>query len=1057
MRIALSICRETCPSESSLPAMQPAAPRASLLGLLVLLGASPWHGSAHPQCLDYKPPFQPPQPLAFCSAYSGFGCCDSRQDALLADRFGYATAFLDQAGVLSCGKYIRDILCQECSPYAAHLYDAEDANTPRRQLPGLCSNYCTEFWLHCRSILSLLIEEEEIMELEANRDTFCHFLELGDPNYCFPNVVADAELNARLGEVQEDSEGCLQLCLQEVANGLRNPVAMAHANDGSHRFFVAEQVGYIWAYLANGSRVDKPFLNVSKAVLASPWAGDERGFLGFAFHPRFKDTRKVYVYYSIHVKKEERIRISEFQLSADNANMVDHSSERVLLEVTEPASNHNGGQLLFGHDGYLYIFTGDGGRAGDPFGEFGNAQNKSSLLGKALRVDVNGNDEGPPYQIPPDNPFVHEPQARPEVYAYGLRNPWRCSVDRGEPASGAGRGRIVCGDVGQNKYEEVDVIEKGGNYGWRAKEGFSCYDKRLCDNSSLNDVLPIFAYPHQLGKSVTGGYIYRGCQMPNLQGLYIFGDFMSGRLMSLKEDRGSGDWRYTEICMGQGQTCNFPKLLNNHHPYIISFAEDEAGELYFLSTRNPSAAIPAGVMYKIVDPSKRAPPGTCSITPSLVPVKGKLVDFYPRQKFVLKSTTTTTPPTTAAPRNRPSSSPESSTPTYLSPVTPKPYLTSRTEAPILRANQFTATPAEHVGTSGGWVTQGPSVTHTIPKEKSEVVLTVSPGGGVGTTREWVTRGPRVTHTIPKEKSEVVLTVSPGGDVGTTREWVTQGPRVTHIIPKEKSEVVLTVSPAGGVGTTREWVTQAPKVTRTIHWEGRNLLPTAVLAASLATTKIGVTQWQKVTHPTPRAGDTLLSMGTAAVKHETTSSNWYQLLVNLLESNVAPGGKAYLAFTPHPATTQPLRERQQLNHRATVDGRLGGGKGKSQRRNRKKPGRRRRLKPGTVRLVNRADLTGQGRVEIHINGQWGTVCNDHFDRHAAAVVCRQLGYPSVLKVAKRAEFGEGVGLRILLDDVKCKGSEGTLLECQRSMIGQHDCTHQEDVGVVCGREEEDDWR
>uniref|UniRef100_A0A3Q1HXF9 SRCR domain-containing protein n=1 Tax=Anabas testudineus TaxID=64144 RepID=A0A3Q1HXF9_ANATE len=439
-------------------------------------------------------------------------------------------------------------------------------------------------------------------------------------------------LNANLGVVSEDPTGCLELCLEEVANGLRNPVAMIHADDGTHRFFVAEQVGYVWVYLANGSRIDRPFLNLTRAVLTSPWSGDERGFLCIALHPRFSTVKKAYVYYSVSVKKEERIRISEFTLSTYDENQLDHSSERTILEVVEPASNHNGGQLLFGHDGYLYIFIGDGGRAGDPFGKFGNSQNKSALLGKVLRIDVDNNDDGAPYSIPSDNPFLRENEARPEVYAYGVRNMWRCSIDRGDPITGQGRGRMFCGDVGQNKYEEVDLIVKGGNYGWRAKEGFSCYDRKLCQNSSLDDILPIFAYAHKLGKSVTGGYIYRGCQMPNLNGLYIFGDFMSGRLMSLKENVTTGEWQYSEICMGRDRTCRFPKLINSYYKYIISFAEDESGELYFLATGVPSATARAGIIYKIVDPSRRAPPGKCSVKPSPVKIKGKLIHFHPKEE-----------------------------------------------------------------------------------------------------------------------------------------------------------------------------------------------------------------------------------------------------------------------------------------------------------------------------------------------------------------------------------------------------------------------------------------
>nr|XP_014341367.1 PREDICTED: HHIP-like protein 1 [Latimeria chalumnae] len=886
------------------------------LAALVLVLA-PRRGSSHPQCLDYKPPFKPHETLAFCSAYSTFGCCDPRRDALITQRFYYIMGFFDYSGYRTCAKYVQDILCQECSPYAAHLFDAEDANTPIRQLPGLCRDYCTEFWLHCRSTLSLLLEDEKAVEIESNRNKFCALLELKDPDYCYPNVLNNNELNSRLGLVQEDSEGCLQLCLQEVANGLRNPVAMVHANDGTHRFFIAEQVGYVWVYLHNKSRIEKPFLNISKAVLTSPWAGDERGFLGIAFHPKFKSNGKVYVYYSVDVKREEKIRISEFLLSRTDMNMLDHTSERIILEIVEPASNHNGGQLLFGYDGCLYIFTGDGGRAGDPFGEFGNAQNKSSLLGKVLRINVDDNNNGLPYTIPLDNPFIRDPNARPEVYAYGVRNMWRCSLDRGDPVTWQGRGRMLCGDVGQNKYEEVDIIERGGNYGWRAKEGFSCYDKKLCSNSSLNDILPIFAYPHKLGKSVTGGYIYRGCEMPNLNGIYIFGDFMSGRLMSLREDRGSGEWLYTELCMGQDQACNFPKLINNYLMYIISFAEDEAGELYFLSTGNPSAAIPAGTVYKIVDPSRRAPPGKCNFKLAPVTVKGKLIHFYPKEKFILKKTTTTMPPTTAA-------------------ATKKPGTTRRSHA------------------------------------------TTNPHAVSVTTK-----------VTPIRRPSTVL--------ATTTVMVTQRPRVTSLPTRRQEERA----------------------------------PTA--------------------HPTRQ--------------HQTTPS-WYQQLVEILESDMQNLNKGRQSSS-RDATTKPPTKTHQPNltlqkpqtkeqqvHPDKGQGSEGRRQGQSSSRKGQKPRKKlRRNRLGAIRLVNAGRLPDRGRIEIYIRGEWGTICDDHFDSKAATVVCQQLGYPFALKVAKRAAFGEGNGLNILLDDVKCEGTEKNLLQCKRAKIGTHNCSHSEDVGVICGFEEE----
>nr|XP_032626646.1 LOW QUALITY PROTEIN: HHIP-like protein 1 [Chelonoidis abingdonii] len=676
----------------------------------------------------------------------------------------------------------------ECSPYAAHLYDAEEVSSPVRALPGLCPAYCAAFWLRCRSVLSLLTEDPASLALEGDRARFCGALELGDPTYCYPAVLGSAVLSQGLGQVREGARGCLQLCLREVANGLRNPVAMVHARDGSHRFFVAEQRGCVWVFLANGSRAARPFLDLRAAVLTSPWAGDERGFLGLAFHPRFHATRTFYVYYSARAGPHETIRVSQFRVSAHDPNAADPRSERILLEVLEPAANHNGGQLLFGADELLYIFTGDGGRAGDPFGAFGNAQNKSSLLGKVLRIDVEPGPDDSLYRIPPDNPFVGEPGARPEVYAYGVRNMWRCSMDRGDPTSGAGRGRIFCGDVGQNKYEEVDIIVPGANYGWRAKEGFSCYDQALCANTSLDDVPPIFAYSHELGRSVTGGYVYRGCHSPNLRNRYIFGDFMSGRLMSLREEAGSGRWHYKELCMGQGQTCAFPGLLNHHVPHIISFAEDEAGELYFLATAIPTAAVPAGILYQIVDPSRYPP----------------------------------------------------------SPFARRPWQVSGQEVALSRT--------------------GP---------------------------------PPTTHPAPN-------------------------PQLPH--------------------------------------------------------------------------RTLLS----------------------------------------PATSHPPRREAAHHHRKM---------GPRRRLGAKRPTWQ--LPPGTVQLVHRGAVPGRGRLEILVGGQWGTVCNDLFDKQAAAVVCRQLGYGQALRVARRAEFGQGAALPILLDDVQCQGSERSLLECQSAPPGQHDCAHSEDVGVVCG--------
>ncbi|XP_073205722.1 HHIP-like protein 1 isoform X2 [Lepidochelys kempii] len=759
-------------------------PRPPLLALLLLAGLG--QVRPHPQCLDFKPPFRPPQPLDFCVQYSDFGCCDVEQDRALMKRYYSLSGRLAQTDYAACASHLQDLLCQECSPYAAHLYDAEDPSTPLRTVAGLCQEYCEQVWQKCRSMFRYLSMDKELLALENNMAKFCHYLSLDDVDYCFPRLLVNQNLNQNLGFMTANSEGCLQLCLVEVANGLRNPVAMVHAHDGTHRFFIAEQVGLVWTYLPDRSRLEKPFLNISEAVLTSPWEGDERGFLGIVFHPKFKFNGKVYVYYSVEVHFEERIRISEFRISPDDMNTLDHSSER------------------------------------------------STLLGKVLRINVDNNDHGPLYRIPPDNPFVSEPKARPEVYAYGVRNMWRCSFDRGEPYTKEGKGRLFCGDVGQNKFEEVNIIERGKNYGWRAREGFSCYDKKLCANSSLDDVLPIYAYPHKMGKSVIGGYVYRGCESPNLNGLYIFGDFMSGRLMSLKEKDFTGEWQYTEICMGTGQTCVFPGLINNYYQYIISFAEDEAGELYFMSTGVPSATAPNGVVYKIVDTSRRAPPGKCRVEPLSVKVKSRLIKFVPKEKLIVKTPT---------------------------------------QRPRLRT----------------------------------------------------------------------------------------------------------------------------------------------------TTKV------------PRRG-----RPTSETPHATTP-DWVEQILNLLRN------QNRVQVTSRTPTTKPPKSRK-------------GGKSGERRGQRRKNKLPSTLTPpqllnGAVRLMNRqARGRDRGRVEIYINGEWGTVCDDLWNSKAAVVVCRQLGFPYVVRATKRAEFGEGRLLRILLDDVECTGQEKNLLECTHADIGKNNCSHKEDAGVICSHEE-----
>ncbi|MEW5976084.1 MAG: PQQ-dependent sugar dehydrogenase [Acidobacteriota bacterium] len=334
--------------------------------------------------------------------------------------------------------------------------------------------------------------------------------------------------------------------LDQVVGGLSSPVFLNHAGDGSGRLFVVEQAGRI-LIVRNGGVLPTPFLDIRGQVSF----GGERGLLSVAFHPDFKNNRRFFVNYTARRPNLMTI-IAEYQASMSNPDLA-HTAEQVLLTIDQPFDNHNGGQLQFGPDGYLYIGMGDGGSGGDPLG---HGQNLNSLLGKVLRIDVNG---AFPYRIPPDNPLVNGPGAD-EIWALGLRNPWRFSFDRLN-------GRLFLADVGQNTMEEVDVVDRGSNLGWNVMEGSRCFQPpNGCSTAGLT--LPISEYTHSLGSSITGGYVYRGNAHPQLRGTYLFGDFGSGRIWGLTETN-LGTWTRTEL---RGPGFN-----------ISSFGEDEEGEIYVVN------------------------------------------------------------------------------------------------------------------------------------------------------------------------------------------------------------------------------------------------------------------------------------------------------------------------------------------------------------------------------------------------------------------------------------------------------------------------------------------
>jgi glucose/arabinose dehydrogenase len=333
----------------------------------------------------------------------------------------------------------------------------------------------------------------------------------------------------------------------------KDPVGIYNAGDQSNRLFVVEQAGVIKVFENNESvNAASIFLNISNRVTS----GGELGLLGLAFPPKFNESGFFYVYYT--TDNPLRSVVSRFSVSQTDKNRADVNSEKVLLQVDQPFPNHNGGQISFGPDGYLYIGLGDGGGAGDPSG---NGQNRSTLLGKILRIDVNSASGSLNYSIPRDNPFVGNNQGfREEIYAYGLRNPWRFSFD-------SGTGRLWVGDVGQDRIEEIDIVRSGGNYGWNIMEGSLCYSPPSgCNQTGL--ALPIWEYNHAIGYSVTGGFVYRGAAFPELVGAYVYGDYGSGRIWALRYD-------------GMNSTNSELAATGVH---ITSFGLDQKDELYFCAS-----------------------------------------------------------------------------------------------------------------------------------------------------------------------------------------------------------------------------------------------------------------------------------------------------------------------------------------------------------------------------------------------------------------------------------------------------------------------------------------
>lgn len=336
------------------------------------------------------------------------------------------------------------------------------------------------------------------------------------------------------------------------------PIVLTHAGDGSNRVFVATQHGVIHVF-PNDQKADKTqvFLDIQDRVIYSDNQNEE-GFLGLAFHPNYKSNGELFVFYTTKKAKMTNV-LSRFRVRKDNPNQADPDSEEEIFRIVRPFWNHDGGTICFGPDGFLYVALGDGGSANDPFN---NGQNLKSLLGKVLRIDVNKQEDGKKYAIPKDNPFVERKDVLPEIWCYGLRNLWRMAFDRKT-------GKLWAGEVGQNLYEEINILSAGGNFGWNLRESLHPFSPRgVGVRKDLID--PIWEYHHDIGKSITGGTVYRGQRLAELNGAYLYGDYVTAKIWALRYDEGKGRVVANQPIRDRGLP-------------ILSFGEDEQGEVYYMT------------------------------------------------------------------------------------------------------------------------------------------------------------------------------------------------------------------------------------------------------------------------------------------------------------------------------------------------------------------------------------------------------------------------------------------------------------------------------------------
>ncbi|KAK8952691.1 HIPL1 protein [Platanthera guangdongensis] len=633
-----------------------------LQSLLLLVPRS----SSLPLCTNSMAPVTLKAPLTFCT-YTGSSCCNATDDAMLQKNFN-SMNISDS----TCGSLVKSIICTKCNPYSADLFT--DASLIA-MVPRLCNStasvssaqaskadtgdFCSRVWDSCKDVsirnspfatslqgsAGLPVSSSRLTDIWQSETNFCNVFggSDGTESVCFDG--RSASFNST-----EDSNPPRGICLEKLGNG--SYLSMVPHPDGSNRVFLSDQVGKIWLAKVppqgSGGTLDfdesSPFLDISDMVHSDT----AFGVMGLVFHPNFTKNGRFFVSYNCDKTKiascsgrcscnsgvncipsdlgldngiepcRYQSVVSEFTVNGSSstpsaATSAATSEVRRIFTMGLPFSGHHGGQILFGpEDGYLYFMMGDGGSDGDPYNF---AQNKKSLLGKIMRVDVNSipssteiNDLGlwGNYSIPKDNPSADDSQLQAEIWALGLRNPWRCSFDSARPSY------FFCGDVGQETYEEIDLITKGGNYGWRVYEGPYLYIPKSSPGgntsaNSINPIFPVMGYNHSSvntnvgSASVTGGYVYRSNTDPCLYGRYLYADLYGLAVWAgIESPEDSGNYNSTLLTFGctKDTPIACDSVENSPLPsvgIIYSFAEDTAKDVYFLASKG---------VYRIVEPGR---------------------------------------------------------------------------------------------------------------------------------------------------------------------------------------------------------------------------------------------------------------------------------------------------------------------------------------------------------------------------------------------------------------------------------------------------------------------